>query len=227
MLKKIISAVLTAVIVSVMSISVFADTVEVGNPTVVSPGDKLSTGSNQYKTVLITDSSVDDLSSIEAKNIYYIDQAENDIQAFANMGLKGGAQIAEGTYKMYLVNEAGEKTVQDIYVSKDPVVEGEGQEFTEVEVDGVSAVYQNAEGENVVDKGYKVDYTPAGNVSFYKLYITYTPQEGNSITYPKDINISGSGNVSLGLQINGIPCDEDGDITGHDFTVTLVPVYAK
>lgn len=95
---------MAAAVLSAASISAMAAVEIGGSSTTISPGEKLSTGAGQYKTVLVTSEGAD-LSTLAAEQIYYIDQAENDVQAFTNMGLKGGANISPGNYTMYLVGE--------------------------------------------------------------------------------------------------------------------------
>lgn len=225
MLKKVISAVLSVAVVSAVSISAMAAVEVGGSSTTISPGEKLSTGAGQYKTVLVTSEGAD-LSTLTAEQIYYIDQAENDVQAFTNMGLKGGANIAPGNYIMYLVGENDiEPTSQEIIVSDVPFESG-GESFDAISGDdGKNPPYKNSKNELVMDQGYKVQFTPESGrtVRGYKIYISYT-QGSKTYTYPKEVELQGEGTLNVGLQINGIPCDESGT-PSVEFTAKLVPLY--
>ena len=158
MLKNFISIVLSTAVASLLSISAMAKDVTVNNGnTYIGTTDTLRT-SSQYKTVLVVDVNAN-LSDLEADNIYYIDQALSETEAFVNIGLKRGenSKITEGRYTMYLVGADNNKTTRTIVVSDEPV-EGEGVPFSAIAGKNGKNPVREVDGKHYTDQGYTVEF---------------------------------------------------------------------
>ena len=224
-LKKFISlAVMTAVML-LSALTAMAGNISVPKEDILmKPGDSLTT-ENAYKAVLVTSENAD-IENLTSEDIYYIDQAENDVAAFVNMGLKGGADLADNTtYTMYLVGEDGTKSESKITVSRQPVaIDGKEMNMISEADGGKGGVRPNVGGyDYVYNQGYDVKYTPVDGraAEKYELKIQ-TEFNGDTYTYTKVLDISGAGEVDLGLQISNIPCNADGTPLAT-FSVYLVP----
>ena len=169
MLKNFISIVLSTAVASLLSISAMAKDVTVNNGnTYIGTTDTLRT-SSQYKTVLVVDVNAN-LSDLEADNIYYIDQAISETEAFVNIGLKRGenSKITEGRYTMYLVGADNNKTTRTIVVSDEPV-EGEGVPFSAIAGKNGKNPVREVDGKHYTDQGYTVEFD-ASDTSIPKDY---------------------------------------------------------
>ena len=194
MLKNFISIVLSTAVASLLSISAMAKDVTVNNGnTYIGTTDTLRT-SSQYKTVLVVDVNAN-LSDLEADNIYYIDQALSETEAFVNIGLKRGenSKITEGRYTMYLVGADNNKTTRTIVVSDEPV-EGEGVPFSAIAGKNGKNPVREVDGKHYIDQGYTVEFD-ASDTSIPKDYKLKVWNYFNSSTGITN-NPFGNGNLS-------------------------------
>lgn len=210
-LKKFISAIVATIVMLSSAMNVMAGNIAVSNDVLMKPGDSLTT-SNSYKAVLVTNKGAD-LNNLTSENIYYIDQAETDVAAFVNMGLKGGVNLADNTeYTMYLVAEDGTKSESTIKVSSEPQkIEGVEMTALSEEEGGMGAVRPNVDSfDYVYNQGYTVKYTPVDGraAEKYELVIQ-TAYKNQTYTYTKVLDMSGAGKMDLALQISNIPCDKN------------------